>query len=74
MDNIIVRQNQTLLDIINMACGTMEAAMAMAKTNNLSVSDAITVGQILSIPDNTISDQFVLTQLQENKIVMGTKD
>ncbi len=73
MNTITAGQHQTLLDLAIMSCGTLEASMALAKINNISITDAITVGQVFTIPQDFPIDNLVLNQIQENKIVVGTK-
>ncbi len=73
MNNIIVKPNQTLFDIVLMACGTMEGAMEIAGANGLSISDSVSVGQSINIPDGVVANSKILSSIKESKIVFGTK-
>ena len=73
MNTIIVKPNQTLLDVIIMSCGTIECAMDFAAVNGRSISDVVTVGQTLTVPEEIIADKAALKYISDNKIVLGTK-
>ncbi len=73
MNNIIVKPNQTLFDIVLMACGTMEGAMEIAEANGLGISDSVSVGQSINIPDRVVANSKILSSIKESKIVFGTK-
>lgn len=48
---IEVKDNQTLYDFTLQHCGSMEALVEVARLNGLSVTDEITPGQSLQVPE-----------------------
>jgi hypothetical protein len=72
MVNYIVEGSQTFLDVVLMGCGTLEGAMAIAAANGLSITDDVTIGQIVGIPDGIPADYAVLNYYAINGIVVGT--
>jgi len=48
---MIVQENQTLFDIALQEFGSAEAAFAIARTNNISLTDIIPVGTEITLPD-----------------------
>jgi hypothetical protein len=51
MKKAIVRVHQTLTDIAVQYCGSAEAVFALARLNGLSVTDSLTAGQELILPE-----------------------
>ncbi len=76
MTNIIkVLPNQSMLDIVLQSCGTLDAAMQMMMTNEMSISDYPLVGNTLLTDNDKIpiaKDKDVLHYLSQNGIVIGT--
>src|ERR1035437_6670194 len=77
--------NQSMQDVIIMACGSMEAGMAFCALNDVAISDLPVVGAVYQIPpfgaapdDSLIqsssdqADNGVLQYLGQYGIVMGT--
>ena len=54
-NEIRVVENQSVFDLAIEKCGTIEAVFAIAELNDLSITDALTPGQILLIPPSTSS-------------------
>jgi len=46
----IVLEGQSLLDIAVQECGSVEAVIAIAVLNNISITDDLQVGQVLQMP------------------------
>lgn len=72
MKTAIIQQNQTVLDMIVMACGTLEGAMQVMAANNTSLSDTTYTGTVYAVPDTVSVDKQVLDYLQQNDIHIGT--
>lgn len=79
MDKIIARPNQTLLDIILMEYGTLEAGMLVAREKDLSITllpaagTELTLPQPLTAENNAVLDSAALNYLRQNEIVVGTR-
>ncbi len=73
MTTVTVQSGQTFFDIVLMACGTMQGCMAIAAANDLSISDEVTPGQEIVIPDGVAADFAVLKYYKDHKIIVGTK-
>ena len=56
---ITVRNNQSLFDIALMVSGSAEAAFDIALENNLSITDALTAGQVLKFTGKPINKRVV---------------
>jgi hypothetical protein len=81
---ITVKPNQSIADVILMACGTLEGGMAFCALNNISISDIPVVGTVYSVPafngnpagllqaGADEADSGVLEYLVQNEIVIGT--
>ncbi|MCW3120699.1 MAG: hypothetical protein JWQ38_191 [Flavipsychrobacter sp.] len=77
MDNTItVKPNQSMLDVILQALGSIETGMSFCAYNNISISDTPIVGTSYKIPSTNdiqlLSDQSTLKYYGENDIVVGT--
>jgi hypothetical protein len=74
MSIIKAMPNQSLLDIINQGCGSMEAGMQFCMDNNTAISDYPDVGKVYSVSSQAlnIGDAGVLKYLAQNGIVLGT--
>lgn len=73
MKKIALKPNQSCLDMVLMACGTMEAAMQVMAANTTSITHPTAVGDEYTIPDGVLTDTTTLSYLQQNKVVIGTK-
>lgn len=56
---IIIRNNQSLLDVAVQYRGTAEAAFEIALANNISITDDLTTGQELIIPNTRYYNKIV---------------
>lgn len=50
---ITVTSRQSVLDIALQHCGSLEAAFDIAQSNGISLTDDLTTGQSMSVPDAT---------------------
>ena len=50
---ITVKERQTLLDIALMTAGTVAAAIGVAEANGWSLTDELSDGQVLEVPEPT---------------------
>jgi hypothetical protein len=82
MATITVQPNQSMLDVIIQAMGTLEGGMCFCALNNVAISDTPAVGTVYTIPDGSQStlvafdssvmiDNGVLQFLSQNEIVLG---
>jgi hypothetical protein len=81
---ITVKPNQSIEDVILMACGSVEGGMAFCALNNISISDIPGVGRLYLVPafeenaDGLLADNSnevdpgVLQYLGQNEIIIGT--
>lgn len=73
---ITVKPNQSMLDVIVQALGSLEAGMAFCSLNNVSISEVPIVGAFYQIPevDNVqlLTDKSTLDYFQQNQVVAGT--
>ncbi len=72
MQVIIAKPNQSMQDLVLMACGTLEGAMAFCRANAVGISDAPVPGNEYVIPDGIVSDRTTLTSLAQRGIAIGT--
>lgn len=71
MRRIKVKDNQTLFDISIQEYGTIRNVIALAKLNNLSITDGLIINQELLI-DDFPNEQSVLKYYSENSIIPAT--
>jgi hypothetical protein len=69
---IIAKPNQSMQDLVLMACGTMDGAIDFCLANNVRISDVPVVGRAYQVPAVIAQDEVILTELQQNGIVIGT--
>jgi hypothetical protein len=72
MKQITVLNNQTLLDVAIRHCGTVAAVVTIAILNNISVTDELTPGQLITIPKIGYGYQEVIDYFNQNKIEPAT--
>ncbi len=72
-NSISVKPNQSVLDVIIMSCGTLEAGMQMMMQNGTSISDLPNIGDTFTIPEHVTTDNGALEYLYQNSIVIGTR-
>ncbi len=74
MKTITIQPNQTTIDAVLMACGTMEAAMQVMAANDQSITEAVDAGlELVYDPATTTTDSRAVQYLQQNSVVIGTK-
>lgn len=66
MQAITVKDRQTVLDIAMQHAGTVEACIAVAEANGLSITDEMVTGQLLKSTDIVFSE-VVKTFYKENR-------
>ena len=77
MATITVLPNQSMADVIIMACGSMEAGMQFCADNNVAISDVPVVGAVYVVSDVAVAaggsvGAGVLVYMQKRGIVVGT--
>ena len=68
---IIIQPNQSTLDLVLTACGTLETGVAIWATNG-GVDSEVIPGMSYMIPDGVLTDDNVLKYLLQNNITIGT--
>ena len=58
---VVVLHNQSLLDLALQHTGTIESIFELAMLNNLSITDDVVAGKILTIPTETFTNNDILT-------------
>jgi hypothetical protein len=71
MRRITVKDNQSLFDISIQEYGSLTNIVALAFANDMSITDELTAGQDLLIPDLQ-TEQNVLKYYTENNIIPAT--
>ena len=69
---IIVLNNQTLIDIAIRYFGTVEAVLAIAVLNSISVTEELIPGQTLELPNVDYGFQEVVAFFRVNKMQPAT--
>lgn len=69
---ITALHNQTLLDVAIRHCGTVEAVADIAILNNISITDDLVPGQLISLPPKDYGNQEVINYFSANKIDPAT--
>lgn len=59
-------------DLVLMACGTLDGAMAFCRANGVSISTVPMPGAEYIVPDGIARNKVILRELQQNGIVIGT--
>lgn len=77
MATITVLPNQSMADVIIMACGSMEGGMQFCADNNVAISDVPVVGAVYVVSDAAVAaggsvGAGVLVYMQKRGIVVGT--
>lgn len=67
-----VLHNQSLLDFVLQHCGTLESLIEIAWQNNISASNDIVPGTLLTIPENSIFDDKIVSFYQSRGVVPAT--
>jgi hypothetical protein len=66
-----VQSNQSMLDVIIMACGSMEGGMAFCALNNVAISDVPAVGAVYKIPSFGAAEDDSLIQSTSDMMDAG---
>jgi hypothetical protein len=74
MEQITAKPNQSMMDIVIQALGSLEAGMQFCLDNGVSITDIPAVGTVYTISDAAIAigDTFKLQYLQKNQVTVGT--
>lgn len=70
---ITVKKNQSMLDVIIQATGSLEAGMQFCKDNGVSLTSVPVAGSVLVVSDKALAlgDTGVLQYLGQNKVVVA---
>ena len=69
---VVVLHNQSLLDLALQHTGTIESIFELAMLNNLSITDDVLAGKILTIPTESFTNNDILTYYIAKKIQPAT--
>ena len=70
--NYTVQYNQSLQDIALQEYGSIAGVFALATDNNLSITDALVLGQVLQIDETKIIDKQTVDNYKNNKKILAT--
>lgn len=71
MNNYIVHENQTLLDVSAHVYGRVDVVVALALLNNISITEFLTAGQIINLVDAPINS-LVKKSVESRNIIPAT--
>ncbi len=71
MRRIVVKDNQSLFDICIQEYGNISNVVALAQSNDMNITDELTAGQQVLIPD-LATEQNILKYYAENKVIPAT--
>jgi len=69
---VVVLHNQSLLDLALQHTGTIENIFELAMLNNLSITDDVVAGKVLTIPTESFTNKDILTYYIAKKIQPAT--
>lgn len=69
MQNITVSEGQTLIDIAAQYCGDATVAFAIAEMNELSLTDDLTIGQSLVVPDVDAEHIDIVNEIKDSGVI-----
>lgn len=69
---VTIKSNQTQLDLSIQEYGTVEAVMEFMAANNVSITDALIVGNELNVIESTYTNLEVLNYYKQNSILPAT--
>jgi len=72
MKPIQILHNQSLLDIAIQHTGSVENAFKIAELNKIPVSETLTAGTSILIPDHVINDESILNYYKAKEIQPAT--
>ena len=68
---VTVKQRQTVSDIAIQVYGSIEAAVAIAEANGLSVTDDLEAGATIECPDK-VYDRYLQSYVSKRRVVPAT--
>ena len=70
--NIVVQARQSLPDIALQECGSFETVLALARRNDLSVTDDLAAGQTVTVLPEDIASKRVVERLAAQGVKPAT--
>jgi hypothetical protein len=67
-----VLHNQSLLDFTLHHCGTLRGIMAMALENNISITEMLSPGDQLNVPNEIAKESDIVEFYQNKKLIPAT--
>lgn len=67
-----VLHNQSLLDFTLHHCGTLDGIMAMAIENNISITEMLSPGDQLNVPNEIAKESDIVEFYQNKKLIPAT--
>lgn len=74
MQHIKAGEGQTLIDIAMQYCGDAMRLFEIAELNNLDITDDLTGGQTLIVPDEEIDKNKIVIEFSKFDLVPSSKD
>ncbi len=71
MNNYIVHENQTLLDVSAHVYGRVDVVVALALLNNISITEVLTAGQIIKLVEAPVNS-LVKKSIESRNIIPAT--
>jgi hypothetical protein len=71
MNNYLVNENQTLLDVSAHVYGRVDLVMALSLLNDISTTEVLTAGQIIKLIEAPINS-FVKKSIENRNIIPAT--
>lgn len=69
----VVQAGQSFFDVAIQEYGTVEAVILLARSNNMSMTDALTAGQVLEVPDQ-VYDRKMGDYCKKNGVCPATAE
>ncbi|MGN0235834.1 MAG: hypothetical protein ACI4BD_05950 [Paludibacteraceae bacterium] len=69
---VIVQDRQCLVDIALQTCGSLEAVFALAERNNLSITDDLSIGQVLEYDISDVQNRQVVNRYNSEVVIPST--
>lgn len=71
MNNYIVHENQTLLDVSAHVYGRVDVVVGLALLNNISITEVLTAGQIIKLVEAPVNS-LVKKSIESRNIIPAT--
>lgn len=71
MNNYIVHENQTLLDVSAHVYGRVDVVVSLALLNNISITEVLTAGQIIKLVEAPVNS-LVKKSIESRNIIPAT--